>query len=78
MNDNVAFVVRYYKGSLMLHSLRQTLGDDKFFQACRSFSDTYKGKSIGTQEFRTFWKDRLGDHKALVDTWLDAKGGLPM
>lgn len=77
-SNEVAFVVRYYKGSLMLDSLRQIMGDDKFFPACRSFFDTHKGKSIGTPEFRTFWKDRLGDHKALVDTWLDARGGLPM
>lgn len=73
----VPFVVRYYKGSLMLDTLRQTLGDDKFFAACRAFFDTYRGKSTGTQEFRTFWKDRLGDHKALVDTWIDSQGGLP-
>jgi aminopeptidase N len=77
-SNDVAFVVRYYKGSLMLHSLRQTMGDDKFFQACRAFFDTYKGKSTGTQEFRSFWKERLGDHKALVETWLDSQGGLPL
>ncbi len=76
--DEVVFVVRYYKGSLMLDSLRQTLGDAKFFPACRSFFDTYKGKSIGTQEFRAFWRDQLGDHKVLVDNWLDAKGRTPL
>ena len=75
---DVLFIVRYYKGSLMLDTLRQTMGDDKFFQACRAFFDTYHGKSIGTPEFRTFWKDRLGDHKALVDTWIDSQGGLPL
>ncbi len=76
-SGNVPFVVRYYKGSLMLDSFHQALGDDKFFQACRAFFVTYKGKSIATQEFREFWKDRLGDHKALLDTWLDSQGGLP-
>lgn len=73
--SEVAFVVRYYKGSLMLDSLRQTMGDAKFFLACRSFFDTYKGKSIGTQEFRDFWRNQLGDHRAMIDSWLEAKGG---
>jgi len=74
LNDNVGFVVRYYKGSLTLNRLRETLGDEKFFSACQDFFQTYKGQSIGTKEFRTFWKARLGDQGKLVDALLDAKG----
>lgn len=75
--DGSGFVVRYYKGSLMLDSVRRALGDDKFFQASRDFFQTYKGKSIGTDEFRSFWKQRLGDQKNSLDVWLDSAGGLP-
>jgi Peptidase family M1 domain len=75
--DGSSFVIRYYKGSLMLDSLRGILGDEKFFQASREFFQQYKGKSIGTAEFRSFWKEKLGSQQAAVDTWLDARGGLP-
>jgi aminopeptidase N len=72
-----SFVVRYYKGSLMLDYLRQTLGEDKFFGASRNFFERYKGKSIGTAEFRSFWNEALGDRKGSLDVWLDSPGGLP-
>ncbi len=75
--DGSGFVVRYYKGSLMLDAVRQALGDDHFYQAAREFYETYKGKSAGTEEFRSFWKEKLGEQKALVDLWLDTGGSLP-
>ncbi len=71
------FVVRYYKGSLMLDSIRQKMGNDAFAAAMRAFFQTYTGKSIGTAEFRSFWKEKLGEKRDLIDVWLDAGGGLP-
>jgi len=75
--DGSGFVVRYYKGSLMLDSIRQTMGNDAFYAATHEFFQTYKGKSIGTAEFRSFWRQALGDKKDLIDLWLDSTGGLP-
>lgn len=75
--DESGFVVRYYKGSLMMDSIRQTMGDGAFGAAAREFFQTYKGQSIGTAEFRSFWKKQLGDKKEMVDIWLDSGGGLP-
>jgi len=71
------FVVRYYKGSLMLDNLRQIMGDEKFFQASREFYQSYTGKPTGTTEFRAFWKAKLGTQANLVDAWLDSPGGVP-
>ncbi|HKV78566.1 MAG TPA: M1 family aminopeptidase [Candidatus Sulfotelmatobacter sp.] len=71
------FVVRYYKGSLMLDYLRQAMGRNQFYAAARDFFQTYKGRSIGTAEFRRFWNGKLGDQKDAVDKWLDSVGGLP-
>lgn len=71
------FVIRYYKGSLMLNHLRHVMGDARFFQACRDFFQTFKTKSIGTEDFRMFWEDRLMDEKDALDVWLDSAGGLP-
>jgi hypothetical protein len=76
-NDSVRYVVRYFKGALMLDHLRRTLGDDNFFPACREFFQTYKGKPIGTPEFRSFWKAKLAGQENIVDVWLDSPGGLP-
>ncbi len=76
-NDAVGFVVRYYKGALMLHNLRETLGEENFFQACREFYQTYKERPVGTGEFRDFWKKKLAAQNHLVDVWLDSKGGVP-
>ena len=75
--DGSGFVVRYYKGSLMLDSIRQTMGDTAFGGAVREFFQTYKGQSIGTAEFRNFWKQKLGQRAELVDLWLDSTGGVP-
>ncbi len=70
----VNWVVRYKKGALMLNLLRETMGDDKFFAAARSFFQTYKGQRIGTAEFRNFWKNELGEKADLIDACLDTPG----
>jgi len=75
--DGSGFVVRYYKGSLMLDSIRQTMGDHAFAEAAREFFQTYTGKSIGTPEFRKFWSQKLGDKSEIVNSWLDSPGGMP-
>ena len=75
--DGSGFVVRYYKGSLMLDSIRKKMGNDAFAAAARAFFQTYTGKSIGTEEFRSFWKEKLGENRDLIDIWLDSSGGLP-
>ncbi|HVN21616.1 MAG TPA: M1 family aminopeptidase [Dongiaceae bacterium] len=75
--DGSGFVVRYYKGSLMLDAIRQAMGDAAFGPAVREFFQTYTGKSIGTAEFRSFWKGKLGEKKDLIDVWLDSGGGSP-
>jgi len=71
------FVVRYYKGAVMLDTLRQTMGDEKFFQASREFFQTYTGKPTGTVEFRSFWKAKLGAQGSMIDAWMDSTGGVP-
>jgi peptidase M1-like protein len=73
-DGQVNWVVRYQKGALMLDRLRRALGDEAFFAASRDFFQVHRGHSIGTAEFRGFWKQRLGDQAELVDALLDAGG----
>jgi aminopeptidase N len=75
--EGPGFVIRYYKGSLMLDALRREMGDAAFFKASREFFETYRGKGIGAAEFRGFWKQKMGERGTLVDQWLDSPGGLP-
>ena len=75
--EQTSFVVRYYKGASMLDTLRQTMGNERFFLASREFFQTYTGKPTGTPEFRSFWKEKLGGQKDLIDVWLDSRGGIP-
>jgi aminopeptidase N len=41
--DGSGFVVRYYKGSLMMDAIRQAMGNDAFAAASREFFQTYTG-----------------------------------
>jgi hypothetical protein len=75
-DGKVNYIVRYYKGSLMLDSLRERVGDPDFFQICRDFYQTFHKELIGTAEFRSFWEKRLGKHKEMLVKWLDSHGGI--
>jgi aminopeptidase N len=76
-NAGYGHAIRYYKGSLMLAAIHRALGDDHFFASCREFHDARKGRPTSTEDFRTFWRARLGDHADIVDRWLNNPGGLP-
>jgi hypothetical protein len=77
MSDQNAYTVRYEKGALMLHALRERLGDEAFFRASRRFYESIRDSpGAGTDEFRGFWKDALGD-EALLSAWLDSSGSGP-
>jgi hypothetical protein len=71
------YIVRYYKGSLMLDDIRNKIGDRSFFKVCRDFYQKFHHDLIGTAEFREFWGDRLPEYKDLLNAWLDTRGGLP-
>jgi hypothetical protein len=71
------FIVRYYKGSLMLNDLRELMGDPRFFEAAKTFFQTFRQASAGTADFRAFWGARLGDRRTRLDAWLDEAGGAP-
>ena len=53
------------------------MGDDGFFAACREFYTEHRGRELSTEDLRSFWNRRLGEQAALVDQWLDSKGGVP-
>lgn len=44
--------VVYYKGAYVLHLLREELGDELFWKGIQSYSKTYFGKSVTTDDFK--------------------------
>jgi hypothetical protein len=71
------YIVRYYKGSLMLDDIRNRIGERTFFKVCRDFFQKFHRDLIGTTEFREFWGDRLPEYKDVLNAWLDTPGELP-
>jgi aminopeptidase N len=64
----------YKRGALLLHSLRVTLGDDRFFSMLKDWVAEHAGGSVTTQEFRDFAEDYATvDLGALFTAWLDER-----
>jgi hypothetical protein len=76
-NQGHGTTIRYQKGALMLHSFRRALGDDAFLEACRAFYQSYRARAATTEDFRSFWSERLAEHAHRLDRWLDSPGGIP-
>ncbi|MFP3951528.1 MAG: M1 family aminopeptidase [Candidatus Bathyarchaeia archaeon] len=77
-NDRICYTVRYYKGALMLAHFKELLGDERFFEICREFYDTYHAKTVHTGEFRRFWTQRLKADEEEFNSWLDSEGASPV
>jgi aminopeptidase N len=76
-SPQVGQVLRYQKGSLLLHAFRKTMGDKRFFSACREFYQRYHSTGATQSDFRSFWKSALGKKGDIVDRWIDSPGGIP-
>jgi len=63
------------KGVLLLHSLRNELGSEKFTSLMEEFGKGHAGQRVGTEEFRAFI-DKAADHKlnGFFDHWLQYTG----
>jgi aminopeptidase N len=62
----------YFKGSWILHTLRNAIGDDeKFFGLLRAFYDKYKYKNCSTEDFISFTNSYLGkDFSSFFEQYL--------
>jgi hypothetical protein len=74
-NDGDGYTIRYFKGALFVHALREALGDDEFFAGCRGFYSTFSDRGASTGDLRRYWSGRLGDQAEWLDRWLDTPGG---
>ena len=62
----------YQRGALMMHRLRQTVGDDAFFSGLRLFFEEYGGETASRDEFRIVMEDASGmELEAFFAEWLE-------
>jgi aminopeptidase N len=65
----------YNRGAMMLHQLRLTVGDDKFFEILRMWADTRRYSNGSTEDFRAVCELVSGKplHE-LFEAWLYTAG----
>ena len=64
----------YTRGALALEALRQTVGDDAFFDLLRTWVARFGGGSATTEDFFSLVDEQLGPIAlALVDSWVNDK-----
>lgn len=66
--------VVYYKGAYVLHLLREELGDEAFWRGIRSYSSSYFGKSVKTDDFKLAMEKAAGSElDDFFDIWVYKK-----
>ncbi len=61
----------YYKGAYVLHLLRLELGDAKFWEGIKSYSQQYYGKSVKTRDFqRAMENSSKRSLQSFFDKWV--------
>ncbi len=67
----------YEKGSLILHMIRQLLGEDAWWRSIKLYVSRHKGKSVETLDLIQAIQDATGKNmRAFFDQWI-FKGGHP-
>jgi aminopeptidase N len=67
----------YAKGAIVLHMLRQELGDEVFFRGVRSYIDRFRLREVETDDFRQVLEEASGrDLERFFAQWCD-RPGLP-
>jgi aminopeptidase N len=65
----------YDKGADMVHTLRGLMGDEPFFEACKSFQSTYKFKDVTTQDMHTHFQSYTSlDLTGFFEQWVKTAG----
>jgi tetratricopeptide (TPR) repeat protein len=67
--------VVFYKGAYVFHMLRNTIGDDKFFNLVKNYYASYKGKSAGIDDFEELTNKAAGSNmRGFFTLWVDSTG----
>jgi tetratricopeptide (TPR) repeat protein len=65
----------FYKGAMVFHMLRETLGKEKFAQLLRAFLDQYRGKSASIDDFEKLTTSIAGRNmRYFFAQWVEGTG----
>lgn len=65
----------YDRGAMVLHKIRQAVGEKVFFGIVQGWAATYRHSNASTADFTAYVEKKSGkDLGALWDTWLYGKG----
>ncbi|KAJ3220770.1 hypothetical protein HDU81_011180 [Chytriomyces hyalinus] len=65
----------YPGGAFRLHMLRWTLGDDAFWAAIKTYTNTFAGKSVETEDFKRVLEQQSGlNLTKFFDQWIYGRG----
>lgn len=67
-------ILVYYKGAYVFHLLRDKLGDKVFWDALKSYTQAYYGKSVVTRDLQYIFEEVSGlDLNSFFDEWVYKK-----
>ncbi len=70
-NDNIFNSTVYNKGAWILHMLRNEVGDSVFFNSLKDYFETYKYKSVSTEDFEKIVEKNFGKSlKYFFNQWV--------
>ena len=73
--DNTYSSTVYDKGASVVHTLRNYLGDEVFFESVRAYLNEYSYKNSTSYQFRDFLTQHTGiDMTPFFDSWVFTKG----
>ncbi|MCX5376876.1 M1 family metallopeptidase [Streptomyces sp. NBC_00091] len=65
----------YYRGAMVLHRIRQEVGDEKFFDLLRGWATDHRHGNVSTADFTAYAQQRTGhDLRKVWDVWLYGEG----
>ncbi|WP_262387027.1 M1 family metallopeptidase [Streptomyces sp. TRM49041] len=65
----------YYRGAMVLHKIRQAVGDDAFFALLKGWAAEHRHGNASTEDFTAYVEEETGeDLTELWDTWLYGEG----
>jgi aminopeptidase N len=71
--DQFASANVYLSGAVMLHRIRQAVGDEVFFAALRTWAQEHHGSNVDRRDFVDSWSESTGvDLGPFVSEWLTA------
>ncbi|MFG2879909.1 M1 family metallopeptidase [Streptomyces sp. NPDC048337] len=64
----------YYRGAMVLHRVRQEVGDEKFFALLRGWAADHRHANASTADFTAYAQEKTGhDLRKVWDVWLYGK-----